>query len=145
MKTSGRRVAGLEAFVQAEKAGSYAQALKSSGLAEGLTEGSLAFSFAKVRVVADDPMKILQDSTDNSTRLLPKLLPEFESLDSELVLVSPYFVPGDAGVDHLRALVAARGESAGSHQFARLDGRAGRLRRLQAIPPGTPRSRGRTA
>jgi putative cardiolipin synthase len=90
--------AELEAFVQTEKAGNYARALKSSGLAEGLTQGSLDFSFAKVRVVADDPTKILKDSTDKSTRLLPKLLPEFEALNSELLLVSPYFVPGDAGV-----------------------------------------------
>lgn len=97
--------AGLLEFVQAQKHGSYAQALKSSGLAEGLAEGSLAFSHAKVRVVADDPMKILRESTDTASRLLPKLLPEFESLNSELLLVSPYFVPGDAGVDHLRALV----------------------------------------
>jgi len=42
-------------------------------------------------------MKLLQDSTDPSGLLLPNLLPEFESLRSELVLVSPYFVPGDAG------------------------------------------------
>ena len=97
--------AALREFVLAQKEGSYAQALKSSGLAEGLVEGSLAFNFAKVRVVADDPMKILKESTDNSTRLLPKLLPEFEALDSELLLVSPYFVPGETGVDRLRSLV----------------------------------------
>jgi cardiolipin synthase C len=97
--------AALREFVLAQKESSYAQALKSSGLAEGLVEGSLAFNFAKVRVVADDPMKVLKESTDATTRLLPKLLPEFEALNSELLLVSPYFVPGDAGVDRLRALV----------------------------------------
>ncbi len=97
--------AGLVEFVQAQKQGGYAQALKSSGLAEALAGGSLAFSYGKARVVADDPMKVLEESADNTTRLLPKLLPEFESLGSELVLVSPYFVPGDAGVDRLRALV----------------------------------------
>ena len=97
--------AGLVEFVQAQKQGGYAQALKSSGLAEALADGSLAFSYGKARVVADDPMKALDESADNTTRLLPKLLPEFESLGSELVLVSPYFVPGDAGVDRLRSLV----------------------------------------
>lgn len=100
-----RTLAGLREFVQSQMEASYARALKSSGLAEGLTEGSLAFSFGKARVVADDPNKILLESADDSSRLLPKLLPEFESLGSELVLVSPYFVPGDAGVDRLRALV----------------------------------------
>ena len=100
-----RILAGLREFVQSQMEESYAQALKSSGLAEGLAEGSLDFSYGKARVVADDPSKILLDSEDASSRLLPKLLPEFESLGSELVLVSPYFVPGDAGVDRLRALV----------------------------------------
>lgn len=97
--------AGLLEFVQAQKGGSYAQALKSSGLAEALAGGSLAFDHAKVRVVADDPIKVLEESADPTTRLLPKLLPEFASLSSELLLVSPYFVPGDTGVDRLRALV----------------------------------------
>jgi cardiolipin synthase C len=97
-------LAGLRAFVQSQTESDYAQALKSSGLAERLAEGSLAFSYGKARVVADDPMKILQESADDSSRLLPSLLPELESLRSELVLVSPYFVPGDAGVARLQSL-----------------------------------------
>ena len=97
--------AGLQEFVQAQKGGGYARALESSGLAEALAEGNLAFDHAKLRVVADDPTKALEESADPAPRLLPKLLPEFASLTSELLLVSPYFVPGDTGVDRLRALV----------------------------------------
>jgi len=97
-------LAGLRAFVRSQTEEGYAQALKSSELAENLEKGSLAFSYAKARVVADDPMKILQESADKSSLLLPNLLPEFESLGSELVLVSPYFVPGKGGVDRLRSL-----------------------------------------
>jgi putative cardiolipin synthase len=98
-------LAALGEFVQAQKEGSYAQALRASGLAEGLAGGGLPFSYARVRVVADDPMKILQQSTDAATHLLPELLPEFKSLAAELVLVSPYFVPGEGGVAKLRSLV----------------------------------------
>ena len=101
-------LAGLREFVRSQTEGGYAQALKSSGLAERLAAGSLPFSYGKARVVADDPMKILQESADKSSLLLPNLLPEFESLGSELVLVSPYFVPGKAGVARLRSL-SARG------------------------------------
>jgi putative cardiolipin synthase len=97
-------LAELRAFVQEEAKADYAQALKSSGLAQELAAGSLPFSYAKARVVADDPMKILQESASASHLLLPNLLPEFESLGSERVLVSPYFVPGKAGVARLRAL-----------------------------------------
>jgi putative cardiolipin synthase len=96
-------LAGLRAFVQSQAEAGDAQAL--TGLAEGLAGGGLAFSYGKTRVVADDPMKILQESADDSSHLLPNLLPEFESLGSELVLVSPYFVPGDAGVARLRSLL----------------------------------------
>jgi putative cardiolipin synthase len=99
-----RLLAGLRAFVQEQAEADYAQALKSSGLAAMLASGGLPFSYAKVRVVADDPMKILQESASASSLLLPNLLPEFESLGSELVLVSPYFVPGKAAVARLRAL-----------------------------------------
>jgi putative cardiolipin synthase len=97
-------LAGLRAFVQEQAEADYAQALKSSGLAESLAAGRLAFSYGKARVVADDPMKTLQETVDDSSRLLPNLLPEFASLNTELVLVSPYFVPGETGVDRLRSL-----------------------------------------
>jgi len=96
--------AGLRAFVQEQAEADYAHALKSSELAEGLAAGRLAFSYGKARVVADDPMKTLQETVDDSSRLLPNLLPEFASLNSEIVLVSPYFVPGETGVDRLRSL-----------------------------------------
>jgi putative cardiolipin synthase len=97
-------LAGLRAFVRSQAEAGYAAAIKSAGLARGLAEGSLPFSYAKTRVVADDPMKILQESANNASLLLPNLRPEFESLGSELVLVSPYFVPGEAGMARLRAL-----------------------------------------
>jgi putative cardiolipin synthase len=97
-------LAGLRAFVQSQAHAGYAEALRSSELAEKLTAGSLAFSYGRARVVADDPTKILQESADDSSHLLPSLLPELASLRSELVLVSPYFVPGDAGVARLRSL-----------------------------------------
>jgi len=96
--------AGLRAFALAQTEAGYAQMLKHSGLAERLAEGSLPFSYGKTRVVADDPMKILQESADRSSLLLPDLRHEFESLGAELVLVSPYFVPGEGGVARLRAL-----------------------------------------
>jgi putative cardiolipin synthase len=97
-------LAGLRAFVQSQAQADYARSLKSSELAASLAAGSLPFSYGKARVVADDPMKILQGPVDSAGLLLPELLPEFESLGSELVLVSPYFVPGEAGVARLRAL-----------------------------------------
>jgi putative cardiolipin synthase len=58
-----------------------------------------------VRVLADDPAKVEQASPDKAVLLLPRLRPEFDSLGSELVMVSPYFVPGEKFVAYLRSLV----------------------------------------
>jgi putative cardiolipin synthase len=98
-------LAGLRAFVEAQREGRYAQALQDSGLAEGLASGSLPFSYAPARVMADDPLKLLGQAADEAPHLLRALLPEFEALRKELVLVSAYFVPGDTGVANLRGLV----------------------------------------
>lgn len=94
----------LRASTLSESGGDYARALKASGLAESLAAGNLPFYYGVARIVADDPAKTLQPTVDDSSRLLPQLLPEFEALSTELVLISPYFVPGEAGVARLRAL-----------------------------------------
>jgi putative cardiolipin synthase len=56
-----------------------------------------------VRVVYDDPSKAAGEAA-TETLLLPQLSPEFAALRSELLLVAPYFVPGEGGVAKLRAL-----------------------------------------
>jgi putative cardiolipin synthase len=55
-----------------------------------------------MRVLADDPAKIEEDEADKSAYLLPQMLPEFSALRRDLFIVSPYFVPGDGGVDALK-------------------------------------------
>lgn len=96
--------ASLQVFARSQRAAPYAEALRASGLAQALRDGTLAFSFGEVRVVYDDPAKISSEAADPSTLLLPQLSPEFQALRSELLLVSPYFVPGEAGVAALRRL-----------------------------------------
>jgi putative cardiolipin synthase len=97
--------AELREFVESQRGQDYARALAKSGLARGLTGGNLDFAYGRVRVLADDPAKVAQASTDEAVLLLPQLRGEFESLRSELVLVSPYFVPGDRGVAFLRDII----------------------------------------
>lgn len=96
--------ARLFEFAHSQQATPYAEALRTSRLAQALRAGTLAFSFGQVRVMYDDPAKVTNATDDRSTLLLPQLLPEFAALRSELLLVSAYFVPGDDGVAALRAL-----------------------------------------
>ena len=95
--------AALADFTRSQQATPYAEALKASRLAQSLREGMLAASYGLGRVVYDDPAKAA-GSVDKESLLLPQMAPEFEALRSELLLVSPYFVPGEAGVAKLRAL-----------------------------------------
>jgi hypothetical protein len=136
--------AALREFVASQRGQDYAGALKASGLAKGVTEGSLDFSYAEVRVLADDPAKVEQANPDQEVLLLPRLRPEFESLGSELLMVSPYFVPGDKGVAYLSRPGEARCTRQDPDQLPRRDRCAGSPRRLSEVPPRPARGRRRT-
>jgi putative cardiolipin synthase len=56
------------------------------------------------RLVSDRPEKITTDPKDTSTHLLPELRALVSDPKSELLIVSPYFVPGTKGVDFFRSL-----------------------------------------
>jgi len=58
--------------------------------------------------VADDPSKVRLPVDDRSTHAGPKLKAALGGAQRELLLVSPYFVPGEEGVAWLRE-IAARG------------------------------------
>lgn len=75
----------------------YAKTLRSSNLmTTPLNEIPTLKGFALV--VADDPGKVSMRPEDVSTHLAPKLSGVVENTRKELLLVSPYFVPGKDGV-----------------------------------------------
>lgn len=81
----------------------YAGALRSSKLATTpLHEIPTLRGFAMV--VADDPAKVSMRPEDASTHLAPKLRGVVENTRKELLLVSPYFIPGKDGVDWFAGL-----------------------------------------
>jgi putative cardiolipin synthase len=52
------------------------------------------------RFVSDDPLKAtLKDSALDRSRVLNFLLPEIRATERSLAVISPYFVPGEAGTD----------------------------------------------
>jgi cardiolipin synthase C len=96
--------ASLAEFERTQQGLAYAQALHDSALAQQLRSGAIAFTSADVRVLADDPAKVERPDEDRSKNLQPQLMPEFAGLRDQLLLVSPYFVPGEEGVASLRRL-----------------------------------------
>jgi putative cardiolipin synthase len=86
----------------------YAAALRRTPLITQIREGDLAMAWGEAAVVVDDPAKI--DAAQSGPRPLPQLfeqlVTEMRGAHQELLLVSPYFVPGEQGVRFLGELTA---------------------------------------
>ena len=103
-KAYARARAALQESERAQRGQAYAQALNESAMAGQLRAGRIPFIAANVQVLADDPAKVERPDEDPSKNLRPQLLPQYDAVREQLVLVSPYFVPGDEGVASLRRL-----------------------------------------
>jgi len=78
-----------------------------SAVSRQLTDGHLELLFAPVQVLADSPDKVVQTATlDDSA--LGQGLGRLREARSEVVIVSPYFIPGVRGMAMLREATAAR-------------------------------------
>jgi putative cardiolipin synthase len=88
-------------------AAGYREAVARSPLVRDLLAHRLAFDWAATRMVSDDPAKGLGGARDDAL-LWHRLKEVFGASTRDLRLVSPYFVPGSAGVEAL-AGIARRG------------------------------------
>ncbi|MHA3903247.1 phospholipase D-like domain-containing protein [Castellaniella sp. WN] len=85
------------------KAHAYVEAAKRSAFIEDLMAGTLALHWGPVRMVSDDPGKVLgqaRPETLLAARLMDILGKPVHSVD----LISPYFIPTRQGVEAFRAL-----------------------------------------
>ena len=89
-------------------AAAYAQALADSRKVAELLAGSAAIEWANTRLVYDAPEKVLNPPERVDLQMLPKLEAALGQPLRALDLVSPYFVPGEAGALALQTL-AQRG------------------------------------
>ena len=79
--------------------GAYARALANSDLAKDLRAHSLHLHWADARIIADPPEKLTQPvGTRSETFLGAQISPHARAVRSDLLVVSPYFVPGKEGV-----------------------------------------------
>lgn len=62
-----------------------------------LLAGELNWTWAPTQLVSDDPLKIF-NAEDTEQAILPQLLRVLGTPENRLVLVSPYFIPGDEAV-----------------------------------------------
>jgi putative cardiolipin synthase len=94
----------LKAFVEAQADNPYVRHARSAA-ARHLAAGSDGLFWGKGRLLVDDPEKATRPPEDKRGHLLPQLANEIAQPRHDLLIVSPYFIPGDSGVAWLRALV----------------------------------------
>ena len=100
-QTQGR----LLAFMEDNRDSQYLRHLRDSGLARRIRDDEITYFTGNAELVVDDPEKIVASRDASELHLATRLAPYFESLREELLIVSPYFVPGVEGVEFLGELV----------------------------------------
>ena len=96
--------ARLAAAVEAERDSAYS-ALATTRADTLLSLDAAGEFWGSARLVFDDPAKVTRTRGDTTGHLLPQLQALDSELRSTLTVVSPYFVPGSAGVEWLTGLV----------------------------------------
>jgi cardiolipin synthase C len=95
----------IEAQGDMARSSPFVQELLDSGLAKGIEVGHLPGYMGAARVIADRADKIEADEDDPSTHAIPQLRALMEKAQTELMLVSPYFVPDDENEKWLTTMV----------------------------------------
>ena len=84
----------------------YLRALRNSDLSDRLRKGEVRYAWGKAAVLYDRPEKMLHEPGEKKYLLAPQLKPYVDGIREEMIIFSPYFVPGEAGTALLTGLVA---------------------------------------
>jgi len=91
-------------FIKKRADTEYMRHLRNSNLANRIRQGRLVYHWGVGHVVADDPQKLTHDTGDTQYHLSEQLKPFVADIEKELIIFSPYFVPGNSGVAFYKGL-----------------------------------------
>jgi len=94
----------LADFTAAEQDSAYLQRLADSKLANSIRNDSVEFIWGEGKVYADPPEKLSQGSGDRDYQMWADVRPYMAAAQREVIILSPYFVPGKSGVAFLKQL-----------------------------------------
>jgi len=97
--------ADLVQYLEEQKSSPYAEALRASRLLQKATFADLDYSWGEASLLYDAPNKAEGTQVTAATHIGPHLLQVFDRAQQELIVISPYFVPGKALVDYFGELV----------------------------------------
>ena len=100
-----RVIEGLHNVEQRTRTSEFGRRVQAAELVEKITTGRVQFTWARAQAVADPPGKGKPHADDlRDTHIRPQLRSLLGGVRSEIVLVSPYFVPGAPGLAQLTQL-----------------------------------------
>ena len=85
-------------YIESQRDTEYARRLLETPLAQQVGRGNLQSYWGKATVISDQPTKVTLPPEDSSTHAMTALVKTLGAAQSELLLVSPYFVPRKEGV-----------------------------------------------
>jgi putative cardiolipin synthase len=94
----------LQAYIEEHRDNPYLTALRASDLANAIRQKRVVYQWGKADVVYDLPEKISSDRDATELHLMTQLAPYFHAVEKELIIYSPYFVPGKEGVEFFKSL-----------------------------------------
>lgn len=93
-------------LLEAEKS-AYSDALRQTSFLQYVNDHEISFAWGPWVLVADDPGKLEGRKISMDTHLAPRLKEAFDQAQKDLIIVSPYFVPGDDVTKFLTQKVTA--------------------------------------
>lgn len=94
----------ISTFTVEQESSEYVKRLKNSEFLTSLKNGGVDYYWGNVVVLYDHPDKISSPRSEVDLHLAPQLSPYITSVEKELLVISPYFVPGEDGVSFFEAL-----------------------------------------
>ena len=96
----------LRRYLQAQSSSPYALALQASELVQKESFAALQYVWGEASLLYDAPSKVVADEVTAATHIGPNLGKVFAAAKRELIVISPYFVPGDELVEFFGELTA---------------------------------------
>ena len=91
-------------FIAEQSNSEYIESLENSEFARHLKDKTGKISWGLGEIVGDDPQKLTTDTADTTYHLSRELVPYLDKVDNELLIFSPYFIPGKGGLAYFKKL-----------------------------------------
>jgi cardiolipin synthase C len=91
----------FEAGMETKETEEYEKILMNSKVVKQITEKNIEWEWAKAELISDEPEKLEHGVREKSERMIPRIAEALGKAETEVDIVSPYFVPGNEGTDKL--------------------------------------------